>query len=77
MARGWESKSVEAQQTEGWGRDSHGKRPSEEIEKQRKRESLELSRTRVKRELESARSPVHRSALENALQHLESELRKS
>ena len=77
MARGWESKSVESQQTEEWGRDGSRKRPAEEIEKERKRESLELSRTRVRRELESARSPVHRSALENALQHLESELRKT
>lgn len=77
MARGWESKSVESQQDEqpAAGR---GERPTaEEIERQRKRESLELSRTRIRRELESARSPVHRTALENALQHLELELKKT
>jgi len=76
MARGWESKSVESQQTEV--EPSHGRRrpTAEEQERAKKRESLELSRSRVTRELETARSGVHRTALENALQFLDGEIAK-
>jgi len=74
MARGWESKSVEAQQSDDY-RSGRGPKPSpEELEKGRKRESLELSRTRVTRELAGARSEVHRTALENALRFLDEEI---
>ncbi|HEX2834438.1 MAG TPA: hypothetical protein VHW00_15615 [Thermoanaerobaculia bacterium] len=75
MARGWESKSVEAQQFEEPARRQQ-KEDAEDVERRSKRESLELSRTRVSRELESARSDVHRTALENALHFLDDELRK-
>ncbi len=75
MARGWESKSVESQQT-----DTHSqtkkRATAEEIDRARKRESLELSRSRVTRELETARTEVHRAALENALKFLDDELAK-
>lgn len=76
MARGWESKSVESQQSEP--ETSQGKRrlTAEEIERARKREGLELSRARILRELETARSDVHRAALENALKFLDDELAK-
>lgn len=77
MARGFESKSVESQQSETFERGTNRSRESsEEIERRRKREGLELSRARVSRELEGARSPVHRTALENALRFLDDELRK-
>ena len=77
MARGFESKSVESQQSEAFDRGARrDKQSAEEIEKRQKRESLEMSRLRVKRELEGARSPVHRTALENALRFLDDELRK-
>ncbi|HEV7242258.1 MAG TPA: hypothetical protein VGQ36_23710 [Thermoanaerobaculia bacterium] len=76
MARGWESKSVESQQSETLGRDAKTKESAEEIVRRQKRESLELSRVRVARELEAARSPVHRTALENALKFLDEELKK-
>jgi len=36
---------------------------------------VELSRRRVMNELKNATSAVHRTALQNALDHLESELR--
>lgn len=75
MARGWESKSVESQQSETFERGRRSVTP-EELERRSKRESLELSRSRVARELEAARSPVHRAALENALQYLDDELKK-
>ena len=77
MARGFESKSVESQQSEVFERDTRRVQlPAEEIERRQKRESLELSRDRVRRELEAARSPVHRSALENALRFLDDELKR-
>lgn len=41
-----------------------------------RRDSISLSRTRVARELEGARNPRHRQILENALAHLDAELRK-
>jgi hypothetical protein len=76
MARGWESKSVESQQTESTP--VQGKRPvtAEEQERARKREGLELSKSRIVRELETARSDVYRTALQNALQYLEDEIAK-
>ena len=75
MARGWESKSVESQQSEDLSRDSRPAHDREEIERARKRESLEMSRRRVLNELQTARSDVHRAALQNALAYLENELR--
>ena len=76
MARGWESKSVESQQSENVAAQGKKKLSAEEIERQRKRESLELSRARVLHDLESARTDVHRAALENALAFLDGELAK-
>jgi hypothetical protein len=76
MARGWESKSVESQQTEAEPSQVRRKPTAEEQERARKRESLELSRGRVQRELETARSEVHRTALENALKFLDEEIAK-
>jgi hypothetical protein len=75
MARGWESKSVESQQTETFGRPAV-RQSAEDLERKQKRESLELSRSRVTRELDAARTPTHRTALENALKFLDDELKK-
>ena len=76
MARGFESKSVESQQLDDRMSVKRTDQPTrEEIEKRSKRESLELSKRRVMNELSIARSEVHRAALENALAHLENELR--
>jgi hypothetical protein len=76
MARGWESKSVEAQQEglEPQEREQPGDRDA--LERRRKRESVELSRRRIASELEKSRSDVHRAALQNALRHLDEELKK-
>lgn len=78
MARGFESKSVESQQSDAsFG---HTRRPpetAEDVERRQKRESLEMSRARVSRELAGAKTPVHRSALENALRFLDDELKKA
>ena len=78
MARGFESKSVEAQQLEErvTVRDRSSERTRDELERESKRHSIELSRQRIERELQTARSDTHRAALQNALQHLDSELGK-
>ncbi|HEY4639998.1 MAG TPA: hypothetical protein VII75_01520 [Thermoanaerobaculia bacterium] len=75
MARGWESKSVESQQETREAR-SQNDGDRGELELRRKRESVEMSRRRVLSELEKSRSDVHRAALQNALQHLDGELKK-
>jgi hypothetical protein len=76
MARGWESKSVESQQSEGGVGQGKRKLTAEEREREQKRESLLLSRGRVVHDLENARTEVHRAALENALKFLDGELAK-
>jgi hypothetical protein len=76
MARGFESKSVESQQLEERTSGRRSDQPTrEELERRAKRESLELSKRRVMNELASTKSDVHRTALKNALAHLENELR--
>jgi hypothetical protein len=78
VARGWESKSVEAQIEEG------NERPSEEIAettadsrlRQQKIESLKLSRSRVLQQLERARHPAHREMLMKGLQAIEQDIEK-
>jgi hypothetical protein len=76
MARGWESKSVESQQSEPEPAQAKRQLTAEEQERAHKREGLELSRSRIARELETARSEVHRTALQHALQFLEDEIAK-
>jgi len=68
MARGWESKSVEAQiDAAGAGLHSHGAAiavralDSARLEAIRKKENIVLSRTRVVHELESARNPRYKA----------------
>lgn len=74
MARGWESKSVESQQSDFEEATDRPRLSQDEIERARKRESLELSRQRVTRELGETKSAVRRAALENALKFLDTEL---
>jgi len=76
MARGWESKSVESQQSEPEVTGRKRALTGEELERAKKREGLEMSRSRIVRELGEARSDVHRTALQNALQFLDAELTK-
>lgn len=77
MARGWESKSVEAQieATNNGDHDgSKGPMSPEQADFLRKKEGLLLSRSRVSHDLEMARSPRYRDMLQEALRHLEREL---
>jgi hypothetical protein len=77
MARGWESKSVEAQieTAEGGAGDQiKGRLSPAQADRLRKKEGLLLSRSRVLRDLETARNPRYRDILREALRHLEREL---
>ena len=76
MARGWESKSVEAQQDEARDKSTQH-RPAmspEEAARWREKESLRLSRKRVLQQLESATNSRHRKLLEEALADLDRKL---
>ena len=76
MARGWESKSVEAQQDEvrQGAPKPRIKLTPEEAARSRERESLRLSRQRVAQQLESSQNPRHRKILEDALAELDQRL---
>lgn len=82
MARGWESKSVEAQidMSERRGRLSVTNEPASsapaEVDIIRKKESLQLSVTRVTHELETAQNPRYRTLLEKSLADLQLQLTK-
>jgi hypothetical protein len=75
MARGWESKDVEAQVVDAA---EPRKAPSARVDKtspQQLREhaikDLQLSRTRITNDLANATNPNHRKSLEAALAHLD------
>ena len=77
MARGWESKAVEAAQEEAAaGKNGHSKEPSDPAARERKRlrDGLLLSRARVVHQLEGAQNPNHRKMLEQALADLDARL---
>jgi len=77
MARGWESKSVEAQQADREARE----KPAEPVSAAdaalvARRRTLELARTRALADLTSASSPAHRRMLEAAVQSLDEQLER-
>jgi hypothetical protein len=76
MARGWGSKSVEAQQDEA-ARRGPAKRPLSEDERQvaDRRRTLELTRARAVDDLNRASAPDHRRMLEQAIQAIEDQLK--
>ena len=76
MARGWESKAVEAQMESASDSGSKHKKhlTPDEMETARKRESLLLSRTRVLQELEQSRNPRYKKILTDALSDLDEKL---
>ncbi len=78
MARGWESKSIEDQQSEAAADRSQSRirLTPLEIQIETKRKNLELSRLSVEQELAKARHPRHREMLQNALRDLENRLKK-
>ena len=76
MARGWESKSIEAQQAEA----SQGEKPSrrrlsaQETELVRKRETLLLQRKLLLQQLQQVSNDRHRAMLEAGLAHVDEQL---
>jgi hypothetical protein len=75
MARGWESKSVEAQIEEGEQRTVvEPPTPAAIRQLQHQIESLRLSRSRLLQQLELARVSAHREMLQKGLQAIEKEL---
>jgi len=77
VARGWESKHIEAQQEEAQRTKATGdERSPGAPEVQARRRTLELARTRARADLASARAPAHRDMLEQALKALDEQLAK-
>jgi hypothetical protein len=77
MARGWESKSVEAQidMAEANRTVPPGEKYTPQtLELIRKKETILLSRTRVVREMEAARNPRYKAVLNKALADLDAQL---
>jgi hypothetical protein len=75
MARGWESKSVEEQQSLASSLpNDRKKRTAHQIEAQKHRDALMLSRSRILEQMESARNPEYRKMLEVALTDLDLQL---
>jgi hypothetical protein len=78
MARGWESKSVEAQQVEASDK-SVNTRPimsPEAAVQWREKENLRLCRQRVLQQLEASQNPRHRQQLQEALADLDEKLKR-
>jgi len=76
MARGFDSKFVEAQQEEAARGKSGGgdAMTAEERATAQRRRTLELTRTRTERDLSRATAPAHREMLQQALAALEREI---
>ena len=73
MARGWESKSIEAQQAD---RDRHepAETTPDDPARAAHRRTLELARARARADLETARHPAHREMLERAIRAIDEQL---
>ena len=76
MARGWESKSVEAQQADAAeGRSETRPRLTPlEVDQLHRLQGLQLSRQRVLHQLEAVQDPRHRDMLRNALAELDRQI---
>jgi hypothetical protein len=77
MARGWESKDVEAQVEESTApkpKSGSGSKTPEQLLREHQQHDLQLSRIRVVHDLESATHPQHRKSLEAALAHLDKKI---
>ena len=77
MARGWESKSVEAQidMAEDRSAAAQAKVLSQEtLDLLRKKEGILMSRTRVVRDLQNAQNPRYKAVLSKALAELDAQL---
>ena len=75
MARGFDSKFVEAQQEEASrGRTIRPAMSAEETARATRREALQLSKARAVADLSRASAPAHRQMLERAIAALDAQL---
>jgi hypothetical protein len=75
MARGWESKDVEAQVESAEAKKSgHETKEFAQQLREQSIKDLQLSRTRIVNDLASATNPNHRKSLEAALAHLDKKI---
>jgi hypothetical protein len=75
MARGWESKSVEAQQEAADRTRKAGPSISRaEAERRASRETLILARTRARQDLDHARAAAHRAMLEATIAEIDRQI---
>jgi hypothetical protein len=77
MARGWESKDVEAQvESKEVSKASSERDPKSAQQQLREQDikQLQLSRTRIANDLTTATHPNHRKSLEAALAHLDKKI---
>lgn len=75
MARGWESKSVEAQQEEAVREaPTRPDRSAEAVARAERRRTLELTRARAIDDLSRARATAHQSMLKQAIAALDEQL---
>jgi hypothetical protein len=75
MARGFDSKFVEAQQEEASrSRTLRPARSAEETARATRRDALQLSRARAVADLSRASAPAHRQMLERAIEALDAQL---
>jgi predicted component of type VI protein secretion system len=78
MARGWESKSVEAQQAEANEKPAQRRPPmsAQEAARWREKENLRLARQTVLQQLQASQNPRHRKLLEDSLAELDEKLKE-
>lgn len=74
MARGWESKSVEAQQADRDRHEPAETRPLEDAAKAAHRRTLELAKARALADLAKAKHPAHKTMLEAAIRAIDEQL---
>jgi hypothetical protein len=77
MARGWESKDVEAQVAETEApkhKSGSGAKSEEQLRQEHDLKDLQLSRTRIANDLAGATHPNHKKSLEAALAHLDKKI---
>jgi hypothetical protein len=77
MARGWESKSVEAQQQDAESRRKPALPVSpDELQRRRRLDHLNMNRTRILSEIQHACNPRFRAQLDAELRFLDAEIAK-
>ena len=79
MARGWESKSVEEQQSQAQqsvSQEEKDKLSREKADKARTVQALKLNRARIREQMERSTNDRYKELLGRELEHLEQELKQ-